>query len=437
MKALVFGQSGLHRDDYMEQVKRVARKNGHQFEIINLGDEMKSIDPQRRDPQIYPSLDVSIRELLRTQALKSINAKVRKSPGKDFVLNAHAVFRLDTGLSPAADEDLLDTFDPEIVIVMVDDFQFIKRRLEQTPYRNLSNAAILEWRDAEMATAKAVADMLFGSTNRADRKFFVLLRGQDPVSAYRLLYERDRNLRIYSSFAITSATKSQHNRIAEFKRRMSRNHIVFDPYKMMERGIIASGATELEDLAERTRDETAVQRKYAQFIASLTKYSQSGSSIRFQRDFNPEEVIPAVTQISYTPPKTVFEQRDDNVGKKLLEKYSFHLQELLGLQMTIDGQILSRDYLLIDQSEVVCALVPWNEKQERAEVSAGSQSELTYARLSGCKTFIVCEGKKKSKISPWITQHATRLLSSFEELEKELKSELREKLKREKLKRKR
>lgn len=100
-------------------------------------------------------------------------------------------------------------------------------------------------------------------------------------------------------------------------------------------------------------------------------------------------------ELQYSPPTFDRSQREDDTAALLFDPpYRFALDELQNLKATVDGQILSRDYLLIDQSEVVCALIPWNVELKKAEISAGSQSELTYAKLIGRDRLVVCEGKK-------------------------------------------
>jgi len=96
MRALVFGQSGLRKGDYLSAVQKVAPSDGPNFEIINLGERMQRIDPARRDPQLYPSLTVTEREMMRNQALEAIIREITENPKRDYVLNAHAVFKLDT-----------------------------------------------------------------------------------------------------------------------------------------------------------------------------------------------------------------------------------------------------------------------------------------------------------------------------------------------------
>jgi len=95
------------------------------------------------------------------------------------------------------------------------------------------------------------------------------------------------------------------------------------------------------------------------------------------------------------------------------------MDELQSLRGTVDGQIISRDYLLIDQSQIISALIPMNPQTGKPEISAGSQSELTYAKLTGKDRFVVWEGAR-ARLSPWVEKHASELFNNLTALETRL-----------------
>jgi adenylate kinase len=254
VRAVVFGQSGLDKDDYLRKVLACAREAGRDFEIINLGEKMFERDHEGRDPKLYPTLPETEREMLRRWAQESVLNDVDREPEKHYLLNAHAVFRTDTGMTPSADIKFLSKFSPDVIIVLIDDFHYIHRRLRGTPSERLSFSNILEWRDAEIFGAKMIAQQLFqGSRSPSDRrdwKFFIIARGHDPRLIFRLLYGREQHVRIYSSFAITGASAEENARIDAFKQRLANRYIVFDPYKIVERGVLSFAESLLEEIAE-------------------------------------------------------------------------------------------------------------------------------------------------------------------------------------------
>lgn len=286
MRAVVFGQSGIQKDKYLTEVLKVARGHDKNFEIVNLGTRMHKLDPGKRHPEIYPSLPVFERELLRKEALKSVIHEIGKSPDGDYVLNAHAVFKLDTGLVPATDADLIKEFAPEIIVVLIDDFHYIHRRLQGTAFEKLSYSAILEWRDAEITAAKTSAQGVFkqeaGPNYSADWRFYVLARGHHPQVLYRLLYERNQRLKIYSSFAITGATIEQRNKISEFKSRLAQKHIVFDPFKIAERGMFALADSLLEEMADKCRGVKEIDAAYLALIGELKNHGVENPEREYQ-----------------------------------------------------------------------------------------------------------------------------------------------------------
>lgn len=414
MRAVVFGQSGLEKDAYLGEVQACAKREGKNFTILNTGKYMQSIDSLHRDPQLFPSFGVAERETLRTQALESILRKVEEDPQSDYVLNAHAVFRLQTGLISAADVDLLRKFSPEIVIVLIDDFYVIHRRLRDSPpYQALKQSAILEWRDAEIMTSRTVAQQLFPNPTSNERQFFVVARAHHPCVLYRLFYERRSRKRIYCSFAITGATPEQKARIQQFKNRLGEKHIVFDPFKIVERIPCAVAIRSLTQAAQRLKGSKSVVKAYDVFTRSLIRRGIQKLDVSVRKEFTAVDVLPGLIQLEFSPPGEHRIQREDVCPEEMFKPYRFTLDELVSLTPIVDGQILSRDYLLIDQSEMVCALVPL--RKGKPEVSAGSQSELTYAKLAGKPRYVVCEGPW-SEVSLWVAGHADRQFDTIEQL---------------------
>lgn len=420
MRALVFGQSGLDKAAYLAEVLKTARAQGKDFKVLSVGDRMREIDPEHRDPQLFPSLSPGERELLRGQALKAILNEVKASPDVDYVLCAHAVFKLSTGLIPAAGGmDLLSEFNPDVIFVIIDDLHYTHRRLQGSPYEDLALGHVLDWRDAEILQGRIVAQNLFDGRTRDG--FFVLARGHHPKMMFRLLYERESRLRIYASFAITSATPEQRAEIAAFKKRLGEKYIVFDPYKISERGIFALAEAQVEEMAEKSRDVESIGTAYAALLGELRKLGLR-PEITLQDQFSATEVLPGMLDLTFRPGENERGLREDPRDDAMFDPFVFQLQELASLKPVVDGQIISRDYLLIDQSDVVCALVPMSKVGGKAEISAGSQSELTYANLTAKDRFVLWTGKKTA-LSPFVGTP----YPNFDALEKALEKRAKKK----------
>lgn len=283
MRAIVFGQSGLGKSDYLDAVSGVARTRGRTLKCISLGRRMHEIDPHKQPADKYPSLPVSHRVLLRQQAMQSILSEVERQPNNDYLIIAHAVFRLDTGSAPAYDLELFKQFRPDTVVVLIDDFHHVHRNLQGTEYRGLSLHEVLEWRDAEITSAKAIAENLLlrtsGNEGGTSWPFYVLPRGHDPEVMYRLLYEAQDRLKVYCSFPITSATEQQKKDVNNFKAELTQKHIAFDPLKIGERSVVTYADAVLEEIAERARADEAVSTEYAQLVAALKNCAGSVEEI--------------------------------------------------------------------------------------------------------------------------------------------------------------
>jgi len=68
----------------------------------------------------------------------------------------------------------------------------------------------------------------------------------------------------------------------------------------------------------------------------------------------------------------------------------------------IDAQIIARDYLLIDQSDFIVVYIRTDDNGN-PRISAGCQSEVTYAYTHGKEVNVIFKGGER-KLSPWVTQ---------------------------------
>jgi len=94
--------------------------------------------------------------------------------------------------------------------------------------------------------------------------------------------------------------------------------------------------------------------------------------------------------------------------------------QLLEIIQDIDGQIISRDYKLINQSDMIITYIP--EVNDEPDISAGCQTEIHYAYELPKSVFILWESEKEHP-SPWIEQNATKLFKGpkmFEDLDEYL-----------------
>jgi nucleoside 2-deoxyribosyltransferase len=92
-------------------------------------------------------------------------------------------------------------------------------------------------------------------------------------------------------------------------------------------------------------------------------------------------------------------------GKKL----KINFAEIQEVKPNILGQIKSRDFRLIDQSDMVIACIPALENVP--QISTGVERELAHAQQSTKDTYVIWQ----SSASPSVFQQATRIFTSIEE----------------------
>ena len=94
------------------------------------------------------------------------------------------------------------------------------------------------------------------------------------------------------------------------------------------------------------------------------------------------------------------------------------LNEVDSIVQDIDGQIVSRDYKLIDQAEMIVAYVPL-DLDGSPLIAGGVQSELEHAAACTKEVVVVWEAAREP--TPFIHQRADKRFSSLAQLEEYLK----------------
>ena len=92
--------------------------------------------------------------------------------------------------------------------------------------------------------------------------------------------------------------------------------------------------------------------------------------------------------------------------------------EIAAVMPDIDGQTVSRDYKLIDQSELIVAYFPL-DSDGGPLVAGGVQSEIEHAAASTKEVIIVWEAGRTP--TPFIHQKADVLLKSLDDLDEYLR----------------
>jgi adenylate kinase len=96
------------------------------------------------------------------------------------------------------------------------------------------------------------------------------------------------------------------------------------------------------------------------------------------------------------------------------EKKNFKTSDILAIEKDIDGQIISRDFKLIDQSDIIVAFIP--DVKGEPDISAGVQSEIQYGHDLPREVYVIWPSEKEPSI--WIQKMTTKIFQgekAFEE----------------------
>ncbi len=232
MRVVCTGSSGSDRMGYLEGVQELARQAAIPLEVCNVGDMMlqKAEDigsPVSREKIL--DLPSSSLEWLRGTVFEEI---VRKAAShENAIVATHTCFRWKKFLSPAFDTYYLSRLDPDFYVTIIDDYDAIQRRLEQTKQwrGRLQLWEILIWRDEEALITKILAQNF-------RKPHYVIAREEPPEILFDLMFKPDRK-KAYLSHPITAIEKEQPEQLRkaqDFLIELRKYLTVFNPLAMTE-----------------------------------------------------------------------------------------------------------------------------------------------------------------------------------------------------------
>jgi adenylate kinase len=356
MRAIVTGQIGMDKKQYLDACVRFAGEQGEQVSAYHVGDLMYKEGPDVRPGKIL-DLPLSRLNSLRRAAFKDV---ITESRGKQsIVVNTHATFRWRHGLFSAFDYDQIAALQPEIFIALVDNIEVVHHRLHRDHEIDATLKDCMVWREEEMLATELMSKAIPGS------QFYILSRGRHEITtrtAFRLLC-RPGMKKVYPSFPMSHVVDMPDvlAEIDKFRADLAEHFITFDPGDvdeklLLERAIMAA-------------------REGREFL-DVVPHNYGGSK--------------AVA----TAPIRV------------------RVREILDIAGDIDGQIYMRDFRLVDQSDMIVSYIP-ELPGGIPGLSSGVERELHHAFEHTKEVFVVWKPKKSP--SPFITETATKIFGSTEE----------------------
>jgi len=344
MKIVVTGMVGIDKKSYLQRVCEYAGREGKQVLLCNLGDMMYAEAPDIPPGKI---LDISMKRLgsLRRSAFKDVIAKSRDA--ENLIVNTHATFRWQHGLFPAVDFDQMRQLDADMYICLIDGVIALHTRLlDEHAIQHTLNDLIV-WREEEMIGTEMLCKGIDETI-----PFYCLARGCEETTVetfYKLIFANQMK-RAYLSFPMTAVgdMKDVRSRIDEFRRSMKQWFVCFDP----------------GDLEE----------------ASLPQYARRAE----------EEGLDFVETTAF--------------GRKV----RLDLNEVRQIERDINSQIYARDFMLIDQSDMIISFIP-TLPDGRAAISSGVERELQHAHEAAKEVYVIWAAKQAPSI--FVTQTATKVFA--------------------------
>lgn len=344
MIVVVTGMVGLDKKSYLENVCHLAYKKGKEVVLCNVGDQMYAEAPDIGAGKI---LDIPMKRLsgLRRSVFKDIIAKSKKT--RNLIVNTHATFRWRHGLFPAVDFDQMRELGGDIYINLIDGISALHSRLLDEHSIEHSLKDLIVWREEELIGTEMLCNGIGDNI-----PLYCLGRGtgrETVETFYRLIFEQERK-KAYLSFPMTHVSEMENvkRQINEFRGQMKELFTCFDPGDVEE--------TALPHLAREAEE------KGEGFVEVLT------------------------------------------LGKKI----RLDLGQVRQIERDINSQTYARDFLLIDQADMIISFIP-SLADGRAAISSGVERELQHAHESAKEVYVIWTSEHRPSV--FVTQTATKVFA--------------------------
>jgi len=339
MIIVVTGMVGLDKKSYLEKVARLATKNGNEALLCNVGDMMYAEAPDIPAGKI---LDISLKRLhsLRRSVFKDIITKARQAP--NLIVNTHATFRWRHGLFPAVDFDQMRQLNGDMYVCLIDGVATMHQRLLEHEAVEHSLKDLIVWREEEIIGTEMLCKGIDDTM-----PFYCLARGgqRDTTRTfYRLAFEKHA-WKAYLSFPMTAVAEIETvlAEIHRFRSQMKQQFVCFDPGDLEE--------AYLPLQAERAKEAG-------------------------------------------------FDRVEVTASNRMIE---LDVDEVQQIERDINSQIYARDFLLIDQADMIISFIP-ALPDGRAAISSGVERELQHAHEAAKEVYVIWTAQQNPSV--FVTQTA-------------------------------
>jgi adenylate kinase len=344
---------GLDKKSYLEKVCDYAGRRGKDVLLCNVGDMMYA---EAHDIAPGKILDIPLKLLhsLRRSVFKDIIAKAKKAQNPprrtSLIVNTHATFRWRHGLFPAVDFDQMRQLGADRYICLIDGVAALHSRLLSEHASEHTLKDLIVWREEEIIST----EMLCRGINE-ETQFYCLARGglEETVETfYRLLFEPQCK-RAYLSFPMTAVVDMPEvkQEINSFRKTVKQFFTCFDP----------------GDLEETFLPRQALQA--AEEGLGFLEINAGGKPVRLDLD------------------------------------------QIRQIERDIYSQTYARDFMLIDQAEMIISFIP-TLPDGRAAISSGVERELQHAHEAAKEVYVIWSAKQTPSV--FVTQTATKVFDGVD-----------------------
>lgn len=219
------GQVGVDKGPYLQAVADLARKEGHDLKVFNVGQMMYEEAPDVPPGRIL-NLPISRLNTLRRAVFKEILREAERH--EHVIVNTHATFRWRHGLFAAFDFDQIKALNADMYITLLDNAESVHQRLLRDHDIDHTLKDIMVWREEELLATEILANIIRGYGH-----FYMISRGRSCPTAktiYQLMFEPQKK-KAYLSFPMSHVADLPDTlaEIDRFKATINQHLITFDP----------------------------------------------------------------------------------------------------------------------------------------------------------------------------------------------------------------
>lgn len=370
MRVLFTGQTGIDKQSHLEALKDFCGQKGKPIDaVFSIGDIMYE-ESRKAGTPLRPGkiLDLPLAQLASLRRLAFTRLTYESAGMQNVFVNSHAVFRWNNQLFRAFEFSELAGFNPDMIVTLIDDVEAIKLRLDELKRSSslpedthYSLKDLIVWREEEILASQILASVLKVPQYALGVSLDPLVSSNPLEVVFSLMFEAWKK-RAYISYPISDAQGKQEvwAKVLRF-RKLARSYLAaFDPLMISERRL----------------HNLMLQKRQAQ---------------------------PGAKDLSC-----------DVRGRKV----TLNIQEIEAIDSDIDGQIVARDYQLIDQAEMIVAYFPL-DSDGGPLIAGGVQSEIEHAAALTKEVVLLWESPRDA--TPFIGQKIDKRFNNLDELETYLK----------------